>query len=443
MAANGASFQIRSEIRIPQRDGMTSSPSHVDTPSEEPAQIVPLQQRPLQGPLRPTETPEDATPTGALIGNLIRTVQRQTSLIEEQNRCLMDLEQTRQLVRTKRTPSPIHSRRGRSPRQSRSRSPRHSISLRSPSYTRRSTRRRSPRRTPPRRSPPRRSPSRRSPPRRSPPRRNRRPWSSFGSEDTRYARNDRNAYGPFTRRIREAPIPRGLEKSPQMDSYDGTTNPDEHNENIEAVLTYRSVQGAVKCKLFDTTLRRGAVTWFKNLGRNSIDSWSDLCHKFTTRFSASRTQPKTVASLEAIVQGKSEPLRDYIERFNKEAVHVRGADETMKRYLIAKGLREGIDVKKVVRLDSPRTLNEFLAIAKIYIAYEEELYADSLNKSRKEEPAAESFKKREGKPAREGKRPNGHFTEYTPLAMSREKILAEIAVADLTEAGVKPPKALS
>jgi hypothetical protein len=77
------------------------------------------------------------------------------------------------------------------------------------------------------------------------------------------------------------------------------------------------------------------------------------------------------------------------------------------------------------------------------------LYGDSLNKSKKEEPAAESSKKpfhekkREGKLAREGKRPNSHFIEYTPLAMSREKILAEIAVADLTEAGVKPPKAPS
>jgi hypothetical protein len=123
-----------------------------------------------------------------------------------------------------------------------------------------------------------------------------------------------------------------------------------------------------------------------------MDSWSDLCHEFTTHFTASRTQPKTVASLEAIVQGKREPLRDYIERFNKEAVQVRGADETMKRYLIAKGLREGTNVKKAVRLDRQRPLNEFLAIAKIYIAYEEKLYADSLNKSRKEEPAAESTK---------------------------------------------------
>jgi len=72
-----------------------------------------------------------------------------------------------------------------------------------------------------------------------------------------------------------------------------------------------------------------------------------------------------VASLEDIVQGKSEPLRDYIERFNKEVVQVRGADETMKRYLITKGLREGTDIKKAVRLDRPRTLIKFLAITKI------------------------------------------------------------------------------
>jgi len=234
-----------------------------------------------------------------------------------------------------------------------------------------------------------------------------------------------------------------------MDSYDGTTDPDEHIENIEAVLTYRSVQGVAKCKLFVTTLRQGAVTWFKNLPRNSIDSWSDLCDEFTTQFTASRTQRKTVASLEAIIQGKNQPLRDYIETFNKEAVQVRGVDKTMQRYLIAKGLHEGTDIKKVVRVGRPRTLNEFLAIAKIYIRYEEELYADSLNKSRKEEPVAESFrnpfhdKKKGDKVAREGKPPNSRFTEYTPLAMSREKILTKIAVANLTEAGVKPPKASS
>jgi len=180
-----------------------------------------------------------------------------------------------------------------------------------------------------------------------------------------------------------------------MNSYDGTTDLDEQIENIEAVLTYRSVQGAVKCKLFVTTLRRGAVTWFKNLRRNFIDSWSDLCHEFTTHFTASRTQPKTVASLEAIVQGKSKPLRDYIERFNKEAVQLRGVEDSMKQYLITKGLREGTYVKKAIWLDRPESPSR-----------------------RKRRKAKQSVKVKH------------------PVVASREKI----AVADLAEAGVKPPK---
>jgi len=61
--------------------------------------------------------------TGAIISNLICTVQQQTSLIEEQNRRLMELEQARPLVQAKQTSSPTRSRRGRSPRHSRSRSP--------------------------------------------------------------------------------------------------------------------------------------------------------------------------------------------------------------------------------------------------------------------------------------------------------------------------------
>jgi len=118
----------------------------------------------------------------------------------------------------------------------------------------------------------------------------------------------------------------------------------------------------------------------------------------------------------------------------------------MKRYLIAKGLRAGTNIKKVVQLDRPRTLNEFLEIAKTYIRYEEEMYAESLNKNRKEEPAAESSrkpfheKKKEDKPVRDCKGLVGRFTKYTPLAMSMEYILVEIVVTKLKEAGIKPPK---
>jgi len=310
-------------------------------------------------------------------------IKNQITLAEDHSWCIVELGQSkRQLIHIRDTPSPLRNRRGMSPCHSRSRSPKRSVITRSSSRGGRSKRRRSPRRCPPRWSPL----------RRSTPRRNKRSWSSSSSSssDDEHDARGRYTYDPFTRRIREPPIPHGLEKPPQMDSYDRTSDLDKHIENIEFVLTYRAVRGAVKCKLFVTTLRWRAMTWFKNLRRNSIDSWGYLCHEFTTHFTASRTHTKTVASLEAIVQGKSEPLRDYIERFNKEVVQIWGADEKMKWYLIPRGLREGTDVKKVIRLDRPETYNGLLAIGKTYIRYEEEVYADSLNKARKEELAAES-----------------------------------------------------
>jgi len=128
---------------------------------------------------------------------------------------------------------------------------------------------------------------------------------------------------------------------------------------------------------------------------------------------------------------------------------MRGADENMKQYLITRGLHEGTHVKKAIRLDLSETYNQLLAIVKTYIRYEEKVYVVNLNKARKEEPAVESSKKpfhekkKEGKTPHEGKGPGCRCTEYTPLAMSREKILAEISIAELREAGVKPPKAPS
>ena len=114
----------------------------------------------------------------------------------------------------------------------------------------------------------------------------------------------------------ETRIPRGMEKPPQLATYDGTSDPDDHIKNIEAMLQYHNVSGAIKCRLFPTTLRKGAMSWYKNLAPESITSWRNLKAQFARHFTASRRHPKSEATLEGIVQGKDEPLRAYIERFN-------------------------------------------------------------------------------------------------------------------------------
>lgn len=90
----------------------------------------------------------------------------------------------------------------------------------------------------------------------------------------------------------------------------------EHIENIDAMLDYCGVYGAIKCILFLTTLRKGEMTWYKSLSAESITFWKQLRKIFSRNFAASRRRPKIEASLEVIIQEKEKPLRAYIERFN-------------------------------------------------------------------------------------------------------------------------------
>ncbi|MCI33280.1 hypothetical protein A2U01_0054497, partial [Trifolium medium] len=111
-----------------------------------------------------------------------------------------------------------------------------------------------------------------------------------------------------------APIPAGFERPPPLRTYDGQTDPDEHIDNINAVLDFHMVSGAIRCRLFPTTLRKEAMSWYQSLAPQSVFSWKDLTEQFCRHFTASRQHPKTVATLEAIFQGKDESLRNFIER---------------------------------------------------------------------------------------------------------------------------------
>jgi hypothetical protein len=86
-----------------------------------------------------------------------------------------------------------------------------------------------------------------------------------------------------------------------------------------------------------------------------VFSWPDFTDQFKKNFTASRKQPKTVATLEGIFQGAKESLRAYIEKFNREAVQVETTDE-MKRYLLARDLRPRTEFAKVVEIEKPKAL---------------------------------------------------------------------------------------
>jgi hypothetical protein len=128
-------------------------------------------------------------------------------------------------------------------------------------------------------------------------------------------------------RILRFQISIALEKATKLETYDGTTDPDEHLEHIDIVLDYYQARGATKCRLFVLTLRGAAMSWFKGLDDNSFDLWRELCRAFSSHFTARKRQPKTVTSLNSIIQGKEETLRDYIERFTRESIEVKGTND--------------------------------------------------------------------------------------------------------------------
>ncbi|XP_058756308.1 uncharacterized protein LOC131629545 [Vicia villosa] len=292
-----------------------------------------------------------------------------------------------------------------------------------------------------------------SPPARHDDSRRRRRRSHSRSSSPSASDEEQERHSPLSHAILEAPLPTGLEKPPPLGTYDGTTDTDEHIENIEALLDYRGVPGAIKCRLFPTTLRKGAMTWYKSLPDKSITSWKVLGKLFSRYFTASRRHPKSEASLEAIIQGKDESLRAYIERFNKETVQV-STSTHMKKFLLERGLRPRSDFAKAVGIETPATLEEFFLKAQAYIQYEEKEAAHAVRNSRQEESSkngrqddsrrgTDKKKDDKGRDPKDYKALAGKFREYTPLNASRERILNECANAEFQTGKVRFPKTMS
>ncbi|XP_058726232.1 uncharacterized protein LOC131597555 [Vicia villosa] len=216
-------------------------------------------------------------------------------------------------------------------------------------------------------------------------------------------------------------------------------------------MDYHVVRGSIKCCIFPTTLRKGAMTWYRNLLPNSIHSWTELKELFLSHFTASRRQPKSEANLEAVIQGTNEPLREYLDRFNKEPVQVQ-TTEYMKRYVLERGLLPRSDFKKAIKIEKVHTMNALLRKAQAFIAFEEG-EAAAIKASRSSDAARNSShdhsglhrgheKRREDRPhdAKERRGPADRFSDYTPLNASREKILAECKNNDFKNSNVRPPK---
>ncbi|VFQ88201.1 unnamed protein product [Cuscuta campestris] len=154
-----------------------------------------------------------------------------------------------------------------------------------------------------------------------------------------------------------------------------------------------------------------ACEWFHKLPKGSIDKWSDLAHKFLEHFASSRRQKLPFSHLLNVKIRKGEQLREFINRWEKEARDVQGADDQALIAMLQAALPQG-DVRKELRRNPLSTYQEMLARAK-YLVLEEEDDEPPVRKEKKSGPPVAEGKKR--KDHGKGPNPTGYHANRHPV----------------------------
>ncbi|KAK1378105.1 hypothetical protein POM88_024849 [Heracleum sosnowskyi] len=141
---------------------------------------------------------------------------------------------------------------------------------------------------------------------------------------------------PFTQDIMKATISRKF-KMPTIKAYDGTGDPVNHVRTFSNALMLQPTNDAIKCRAFPQTLAGMAQRWYSRLPPNSIGSLKELNKAFINQFVSGRVHEKSSASLMTIQQGKNEALRDYINRFTREALKVPDLEDKVAMIALQQG----------------------------------------------------------------------------------------------------------
>jgi len=218
--------------------------------------------------------------------------------------------------------------------------------------------------------------------------------------------------------------------NPTLDKYDGTTDPDEHIDSYVSQLTLFTTDGYIYCKVFPTSLRGAALSWFTHLPPGSIDSFATLKAKFVAQFATSKPHQMTSVTLVNIRQEKGESLKSFMARFGQVALSICGLlPEVAMAYLIT-ALRPGPFADSLA-MQPPANMDDLRRRATQFMHVEE------LRQYSRGEQGQGRKGDRSSNPPRFRDTPGTQrFTKYTPLNTGRTCILEEALSVDL----IKEPK---
>ncbi|XP_063947130.1 uncharacterized protein LOC108204072 [Daucus carota subsp. sativus] len=179
-----------------------------------------------------------------------------------------------------------------------------------------------------------------------------------------------------------------------------------------------------------------AQHWYSRLPPNCISSFGDLSRAFIGQFIGSKTHAKSSASLINLHQGRNESLRDYMNRFTKEALKVPDLDQKVAMIALQQGTRDD-NFRRSLAKRAPENMNELQERARKYIKAEESLKKSQNNQGPTPNPKkrgndteynadSKYLKTGDGDKSPTKKKTGPRFTDYARLNAPRSQILMEI-----------------
>ena len=238
---------------------------------------------------------------------------------------------------------------------------------------------------------------------------------------------------PFTEEIMNARISRKF-KMPMIKTYDGAGDPANHVRTFSNALLLQPVNDAIKCRAFPQTLGGMAQRWYSRLSPNSIGSFKELSRAFINQFISGRVHEKSSASLMSMTQGKNESLREYLNRFTKEALKVPDLDDKVAMIALQQGTTNDY-FKMSLAKHPPENMLMLQDRAGKYIKAEESMKrittaptgGNGAGKKRKEYETTDRYSRTSKDPESPPKKNTGQrFAEYARLNAPRSQILMDI-----------------
>jgi hypothetical protein len=128
-----------------------------------------------------------------------------------------------------------------------------------------------------------------------------------------------------------APRPPRLKMPSHVKPYDGLRDPDDHmNLFCAAAENNSDWTMPVWCHMFEQTLVGPARLWFNSLPPGSVDSFEELQDRFETHFMHQKRYEKDPVEIHNIRQGDNESILDFLRRFNRETMEIKGVTEGMR-----------------------------------------------------------------------------------------------------------------